>query len=223
MSTYNHPRPGVSQYIANLNTIQSDADLSAQNEFDITSDGLDFLNTEFFDFDASAFDPNNNFAQHAASAQHAAAPAANGEGFQYGEFASYPAAQFSQSPSSMTQSPSAIQYPQDFAGAVTGDKRTASAAQLQPVGELEDSSRHAAEEDKRRRNTAASARFRVSALESKVQQLEMENKWLKGLITEKSDAKGMAEKFQKYIKEKQVESKTDKRNDGVGTKAEIEA
>lgn len=87
----------------------------------------------------------------------------------------------------------------------------------------------AAEEDKRRRNTAASARFRVkkkqreqalektakemtdraTALEAKVNQLEMENKWLKGLITErdiggeksanvalgKSDLKELYEKF----------------------------
>lgn len=72
---------------------------------------------------------------------------------------------------------------------------------------LEDSSRMAAEEDKRRRNTAASARFRikkkqreqaleksakdmtdkVSNLESKVQQLEMENKWLKNLLVEKNE------------------------------------
>lgn len=72
---------------------------------------------------------------------------------------------------------------------------------------LEDASRHAAEEDKRRRNTAASARFRikkkqreqaleksakdmtdkVSNLESKVQQLEMENKWLKNLLVEKNE------------------------------------
>ncbi|KAK7413147.1 hypothetical protein QQX98_007973 [Neonectria punicea] len=73
--------------------------------------------------------------------------------------------------------------------------------------DFEDSSRHAAEEDKRRRNTAASARFRikkkqreqaleksakemsekVSNLESKVQQLEMENKWLKNLLVEKNE------------------------------------
>jgi hypothetical protein len=63
-----------------------------------------------------------------------------------------------------------------------------------------------ADEDKRRRNTAASARFRVkkkqreqaleksskemtdkaSRLEKKVQELELENRWLKGLITEKA-------------------------------------
>jgi hypothetical protein len=72
---------------------------------------------------------------------------------------------------------------------------------------FEDASRHAAEEDKRRRNTAASARFRikkkqreqaleksakemsdkVSALEGKVNQLEMENKWLKSLLVEKNE------------------------------------
>lgn len=67
----------------------------------------------------------------------------------------------------------------------------------------------AAEEDKRRRNTAASARFRVKkkqreqalevhakgleskcqALQEKVNQLEMENKWLKDLITDRKDSK----------------------------------
>ncbi|KAF4976690.1 hypothetical protein FZEAL_6670 [Fusarium zealandicum] len=74
-------------------------------------------------------------------------------------------------------------------------------------GNFEEASRNAAEEDKRRRNTAASARFRikkkqreqaleksakdmsdkVSSLESKVQQLEMENKWLKNLLVEKNE------------------------------------
>jgi hypothetical protein len=61
-----------------------------------------------------------------------------------------------------------------------------------------------AEEDKRRRNTAASARFRVkkkqreqalekaakemtdrlSGHEARIRELEQENKWLKGLLTE---------------------------------------
>lgn len=64
----------------------------------------------------------------------------------------------------------------------------------------------AAEEDKRRRNTAASARFRmkkkqrdaaiekaakdmadkVSNLEKKVTMLETENRWLRGLLIEKN-------------------------------------
>ncbi|PWW77529.1 hypothetical protein C7212DRAFT_314591 [Tuber magnatum] len=70
---------------------------------------------------------------------------------------------------------------------------------------FEEASRLAAEEDKRRRNTAASARFRVKKkqreqalersakemsekvrhLEQRIVQLEMENKWLKNLIVEK--------------------------------------
>ena len=92
----------------------------------------------------------------------------------------------------------------------------------------------AAEEDKRRRNTAASARCRVkkkqreqalekqakdmsdkvSALESKVQQLEMENKWLKGLITDKNDGKPI----ESYPREKEEgERSIDEHVTGVGT------
>lgn len=76
-----------------------------------------------------------------------------------------------------------------------------------------DGSIRAAEDDKRRRNTAASARFRikkkmreqemekqakdlqdkVSSLEAKILSLEMENKWLKNLVVEKNDARGADE------------------------------
>ncbi|KAF4235478.1 hypothetical protein CNMCM8980_003287 [Aspergillus fumigatiaffinis] len=72
----------------------------------------------------------------------------------------------------------------------------------------EEELRRAAEEDRRRRNTAASARFRMkkkqreqilertvretteknASLEARVAQLEMENRWLKNLLTEKHDA-----------------------------------
>lgn len=77
------------------------------------------------------------------------------------------------------------------------------------VSETAENSRQAAEEDKRRRNTAASARFRVkkkqreqaleknaremsdkvTTLENRIRMLETENKWLKDLITEKNDGK----------------------------------
>lgn len=132
----------------------------------------------------------------------------------------------------------------------TGDKRKASVAGLpaHPVAsvgsaaDLEETSRMAAEEDKRRRNTAASARFRVKkkqreqalekqakemsdkvqSLESKVQQLEMENKWLKELITEKTESTGKATagdaasiKTDRDAAERSTESRTD----GVGTPA----
>lgn len=80
---------------------------------------------------------------------------------------------------------------------------------------LEEASRLAADEDKRRRNTAASARFRVkkkqreqalertskemldrcTALEQRIDQLETENKWLKNLITEKNTAEDAQEEL----------------------------
>lgn len=95
---------------------------------------------------------------------------------------------------------------------------------------LEEQSRLAAEEDKRRRNTAASARFRikkkqkeqqlektaremtdrVQVLEQRIQTLEMENKWLKNLIVEKNGGKSGEEVMPPTTID--TESK-----DGVGT------
>lgn len=92
----------------------------------------------------------------------------------------------------------------------TGEKRksTDAAITAPPRRQLsfEDQSRFAAEEDKRRRNTAASARFRikkkareqalekrekelsdkVGSLEGRIQTLETENKWLRELVMEKT-------------------------------------
>ncbi|KAK9471387.1 uncharacterized protein V1510DRAFT_381113 [Dipodascopsis tothii] len=93
---------------------------------------------------------------------------------------------------------------------VSGVKRGSDTMSPMP-GTPEESSRIAAEEDKRRRNTAASARFRikkkqreqamertakelqdkVQQLEGKIMQLEMENKWLKNLVVEKNSAKSV--------------------------------
>lgn len=90
----------------------------------------------------------------------------------------------------------------------TGDKRRATEPQASNRAmNMEEVSRIAAEEDKRRRNTAASARFRVkkkqreqaleksakemsekvAALEQKITQLETENQWLKKLVIEKNE------------------------------------
>ncbi|RMJ26445.1 bZIP transcription factor [Aspergillus sp. HF37] len=114
-------------------------------------------------------------------------------------------------------------------------------------GSVEEASRVIAEEDKRRRNTAASARFRVkkkqreqslektvkdtsarnNALEARVSQLELENQWLKNLVTEKGDGKSgegrksesdIANMFKKFLASQKeggqsgLESKS-----GVGT------
>jgi hypothetical protein len=107
------------------------------------------------------------------------------------------------------------------------------------VDNYEEASRLAAEEDKRRRNTAASARFRVkkkqreqalersakemsdkvAALEGRINQLETENKWLKNLITEKNESnEDIAALWKKYSQET-AERKAAERKDGVGTKA----
>lgn len=86
--------------------------------------------------------------------------------------------------------------------------QTGGSKRKQDPSALDDSAREAQDEDKRRRNTAASARFRIkkkereknlertveevttknNSLESRVAQLEMENRWLRNLITEKNDS-----------------------------------
>jgi len=88
----------------------------------------------------------------------------------------------------------------------TGEKRPAEDRIPSRHTGFEEDSRVAAEEDKRRRNTAASARFRVkkkareqaleksqkeladkvSTLEGRIQTLETENKWLRELVTDKN-------------------------------------
>ncbi|RYP70126.1 hypothetical protein DL771_005638 [Monosporascus sp. 5C6A] len=89
----------------------------------------------------------------------------------------------------------------------TGEKRKAP-TEIPPPRQMsfEEQTRLAAEEDKRRRNTAASARFRIKkkareqaleksqkelgekvvTLESRIQTLETENKWLRELVMEKN-------------------------------------
>jgi hypothetical protein len=135
-------------------------------------------------------------------------------------------------PSSSAGSPSAV-----TPNASSSTKRKASTPAESE--NFEDVSRLAAEEDKRRRNTAASARFRVkkkqreqalersakdmsdkvSALEGRINQLETENKWLKNLITERNESKeDIALLWKKYSQETS-ERKASERKDGVGTKA----
>jgi len=108
---------------------------------------------------------------------------------------------------------------------------------------LDENARVAAEEDKRRRNTAASARFRikkkqreqaleqsqkeaqekVAKLEATIQQLQTENAWLKGLITEKNGGKSTTDELRALIskREQAVNGRSSTTHtDGVGTQAE---
>jgi hypothetical protein len=110
---------------------------------------------------------------------------------------------------------------------------------------LDENARIAAEEDKRRRNTAASARFRVkkkereraleqsqkemhekvAKLEATIQQLQTENTWLKGLITEKNGGKSTTDELKALIGQRQQASNgrsSSTHTDGVGTKTQAQ-
>jgi hypothetical protein len=116
---------------------------------------------------------------------------------------------------------------------------------LAPVNQqaLDENARVAAEEDKRRRNTAASARFRVkkkqreqaleekhkamtekvNKLEATISQLQTENQWLKGLITEKNGGKSTPDEVKALLaKHEQANSgrSNSAHTDGVGTEAD---
>ena len=108
---------------------------------------------------------------------------------------------------------------------------------------LDENARVAAEEDKRRRNTAASARFRVkkkqreqalektakdmsdkvNLMEVRIQQLETENAWLKGLITEKNGGKSSASELRALLtkhEEANSSRSSPASSDGGGAKAQ---
>jgi hypothetical protein len=102
---------------------------------------------------------------------------------------------------------------------------------------LEDSSCGAAREDRRQRNTAASGRFRVKKkqreqalersvkglqdnivrLEANLVQLEIENKWLKDLATQKMEKSGYVTAGSKEGVEMSDDQKHSECRDGVGT------
>ncbi|KAI2824609.1 transcriptional regulator family: bZIP [Aspergillus niger] len=152
--------------------------------------------------------------------------------------------------SSITSPPSAAATPAPAPATTapaSGPKRKNT--QKTPAMSVEEAARIAAEEDKRRRNTAASARFRVkkkmreqalektvketteknTALEARVTALELENQWLKNLITEKngqtseeakkseSDIAAMFKKFLASQQQKETERSSSESKIGVGT------
>lgn len=108
---------------------------------------------------------------------------------------------------------------------------------------LDENARIAAEEDKRRRNTAASARFRikkkqreqaleqsqkeaqekVAKLEATIEQLQTENAWLKSLITEKSGGKSTTAELKALLNKREQATSgrsSSTHTDGVGTQEE---
>lgn len=252
---YNGRRgPNVSEYIANLNAIPTTQELSNQDSF-ADDDLALFTNTQFFDFDDLGQDVD---LQPGGFGNGQPAPAADnfdvdvkGLDFTSGDF---PFNDFNQFPGSFTDPnlPQPPIQPSLYASspptgsptsvvAPSGTKRKSDSISTSPsdAQSFEEQSRLAAEEDKRRRNTAASARFRVkkkqreqalersakemsdkvAALEGRINQLETENKWLKNLITEKNDSKEDIAALWKKFNAENEQRKGSERKSGVGTKA----
>ncbi|KAJ2903406.1 putative regulatory protein cys-3 protein [Zalerion maritima] len=232
MSTFNGRHgPNVTQYLRSIDTEQESNKSNSQGDIDF---GM-FTNTEFFDFESGQttdFQPqpikttespstaspadltsatptsatsmpdmsssllfqdfNFDFSnQFPISPQLAGFPESLGA-LPTGSPAANSTPTFPQSSTSYSPTPNTTRI---------GEKRKAS----EPANP-EEASRLAAEEDKRRRNTAASARFRhkkkqreqemerkakeseekITKLEATIQTLLAENKWLKNMILEKS-------------------------------------
>jgi len=206
-----------------------------RDTFDLESDLALFTNTQFFDFDVAevpdstqSFQPQDiaqsvDFSMSTCALDLIDRTKTDTEtldDFNLTDFSSFPTTVTNPLPAlpqqttatfqPLTSSTDLSRSPSESLPPHTGEKRKAaaepSADAETPVVYLDEASRVAAEEDKRRRNTAASARFRVKKkqreqamektakemtdrvtfLENRVAQLEMENKLLKDLITEKS-------------------------------------
>ncbi|KAF2471568.1 uncharacterized protein BDR25DRAFT_21168 [Lindgomyces ingoldianus] len=179
--------------------------------------------------------------------------------FQFADFSGFSNPIVDQSipslPHSQQPQQSSFPIPPNFASPVTssvspvtpqfdhsGKKRKLDNEDAHSHQAIDEAARVAAEEDKRRRNTAASARFRVkkkqreqalektakemtekvNLLENRIQQLETENTWLKGLITEKNGGKSSISDISALLKKHEKENasgerSTGNRTDGVGT------
>ncbi|RDI85440.1 hypothetical protein Vi05172_g4703 [Venturia inaequalis] len=248
--------PNVSHYLANLNNpnaVGDSEDLSFQN--DLSS----FTTTDFFDFDLADGGIGNlsalaDFDAHHVERKQTSAwepePLSTeflGDNFSFPELSdfnglstapnAFPTGSNAFPITSSVTSPTSTLSP---SAAKTGEKRKLNAISDPAVsGNMDEAARVAAEEDKRRRNTAASARFRIKKkqreqaleksakemtdkahrLETKVHQLELENKWLKSLITEKNDISkgGFEELYEIFTKGNQEERIPEAIKDGVGT------
>lgn len=252
---YNGRRaPNVSAYIANLNAIPTEQELQSSNQDFMDDDLAMFTNTQFFDFDLG----QDSDLQAGGFTEGQAAGSTDdfdskGLDFTAGDF---PFQDFNPFPASFSENglPAPIHNGQAVyagsppAGSPTpavappaGTKRKSDSISTSPsdTQSFEEASRLAAEEDKRRRNTAASARFRVkkkqreqalersakemsdkvAALEGRINQLETENKWLKNLITEKNDSKEDIAALWKKFNAENEQRKNSERKSGVGTKA----
>jgi len=231
--------PNVSQYLNNLNSVPAPFEQDfALEEF--ADDLAMFTNTNFTDYDIPTL-PDEFIAGAESLHSYAASP---------GEIAPPAPAQYHPNyPTPIQPAPPASglasnNYTSPMLTSSSSAQPTSSRRKAEssasPGMNTDENSRLAAEEDKRRRNTAASARFRVkkkqreqtlersvkevsdknSQLEARVTQLEMENTWLKNLITEKNGKQSkeeIAAAYQKFRKESEERELQEMKQDSAGT------
>ena len=255
--------PNFSEYLTNLNTLATpyEQEQFQPEDLDISQDLAMFTNTDFthfdipplpadasfnFDLNESKNNPNNVKYEELLSAQ---SPVQNFQPSSIDTSAAESSHYYSTYNAPIQPAPApgfghVESHTSPTASSVSGAHNAKRKGEQTDPNAMspDEKSRLAAEEDKRRRNTAASARFRVkkkqreqslettvkevqaknSKLEVKVTQLELENKWLKDLITEKngiSSKEEMAAAYQQYRKESEERDvKAGEHTTGVGTK-----
>lgn len=262
MSTYRgRTGPNFSEYLNNLNTLASpyEQEHFSPDEIELSQDLAMFTNTDFTHFDIPPLPEEGSYNFEVNESK-------NNPNIKYEDLLSssepvqnYPPPQIETSAAESSQYYSTYNTPIQPApaqGVGSADHRASPSVSVsgtthssrrkgEPIDPSalspEERSRLAAEEDKRRRNTAASARFRVkkkqreqalertvkevqeknAKLEARLSQLEMENKWLKDLITEKNGLQSkeeMAAAYQQFRKESEErELKASEHTTGVGT------
>lgn len=250
--------PNLSNFLSDLNTV-SPTENQFVEENDFSNDLAMFTNTDFtnidiptltqddsFNFDLSPEMPHENLKYEELLAGPSAST--NFANFDSIEMTSTPQRQFFPSFNTPVQSVPVTGFGQADAVSMNGMDGSATRSRASTVqadnASAEEKSRLAAEEDKRRRNTAASARFRVkkkqreqalektlkeiqdknTRLEAKVTQLELENGWLKALITEKNGLQSKEEMAAAYEQHRKESEERDFKHEpehtnGVGTDA----
>ncbi|KAF2656823.1 hypothetical protein K491DRAFT_596224 [Lophiostoma macrostomum CBS 122681] len=269
MSGYNgRPAPNVSRYIADLNTVPSRDEPVDSPPTNLEAELALFTNNEFMDWDGTGVEnPYRNPSLdldleqpvHSAGVSDPKMDFTNlSSNFEFADFGlpnTFVDPSMQTLPSTQSNPygvPATFSSPVDSAVSPVTPGFELSAAKKRKLDNvdpnsqqaIDEAARVAAEEDKRRRNTAASARFRVkkkqreqalektakemsdrvNVLESRIQQLETENTWLKGLITEKNNGKSGNTDFtamlKKHVEDTQNDRISTSRTDGVGTKSE---
>ncbi|POS85274.1 hypothetical protein EPUL_004582, partial [Erysiphe pulchra] len=202
----------ILDYIANLNKVPSESESNSPviDQFNMDNNLSMFSNSQYFDFDLS-----HEVDLKQSGFTPAADPNISVQEFPFPNYESFPKIFEPKDTSSDSIDASVNTRVDPYHSTSPTSSINSFGAQGKVLWvtspssctEINETSRHSAEEDKRRRNTAASARFRikkkqreqalersakemsdkVAKLEGHIKMLETENKWLKDLITDKND------------------------------------